>query len=78
MKNNLTYIQAYLIETSLPSSYRCTLCNNEIIEFKYCAMQSWNLKGYLCGRCYSKKLDETYLSNKVDDKSKNVEINNKQ
>ena len=44
----------------MSNSTKCTVCNNEINNFKYKPMQQWNVFGYLSGDCYSKKLVEYY------------------
>jgi len=43
---------------------KCSLCNNQISLFRYKAMKQWNILGYLCNDCYSKKLKEHYISKK--------------
>ena len=38
---------------------KCAVCNEDI-EHAYLAMKEWKIDGYLCGKCYSKKLSEFY------------------
>ncbi|CDI06140.1 hypothetical protein [Candidatus Nitrosotenuis uzonensis] len=38
---------------------KCVLCNGPM-EHKYNPMKEWNVKGFLCGKCYSKKIFEHY------------------
>ena len=40
---------------------KCSICNNQISVFRYKAMRQWNIQGYLCSDCYSKKLIEYYI-----------------
>ncbi|MBI5377474.1 MAG: hypothetical protein HZA82_02495 [Thaumarchaeota archaeon] len=39
---------------------KCSICSNTIVERKYHPMESWNIKGALCGKCYSQKIAEFY------------------
>ena len=45
---------------------KCSICNSPISLFRYKAMKKWNIQGYLCNDCYSKKLTEHYISRKED------------
>ena len=38
---------------------KCSLCNTEV-ELSYVPMEEWKMEGFLCGKCYSKKLYEFY------------------
>ncbi|HSD04521.1 MAG TPA: hypothetical protein VLB45_02050 [Nitrosopumilaceae archaeon] len=38
---------------------KCSVCNGSL-EHKYYPMETWNIKGVLCGKCYSKKIAEFY------------------
>jgi len=40
---------------------KCSICNNQISIFRYKAMRQWNIQGYLCSDCYSKKLIGHYI-----------------
>ena len=40
---------------------KCSLCKNQISLFRYKAMRQWNIQGYLCSDCYSKKLIGHYI-----------------
>ena len=48
----------------MPTDRKCSICNNPISLFRYKAMKQWNILGYLCNDCYSKKLKEHYSSKK--------------
>jgi hypothetical protein len=53
---------ASLGENSLvKESLKCTLCGEELTEFKYRPMHEWNISGMLCGQCYDKRLIEHYI-----------------
>ncbi|MBI5696922.1 MAG: hypothetical protein HZC29_00110 [Thaumarchaeota archaeon] len=38
---------------------KCVLCKGPM-EHKYAPMTDWDVKGPLCGKCYSKKIFEHY------------------
>lgn len=38
---------------------KCSLCNGPL-EHVYKPMETWNIKGLLCSKCYSKKIFEYY------------------
>jgi hypothetical protein len=38
---------------------KCVACSGPM-EHKYVPMEKWGLKGFLCGKCYSKKISEHY------------------
>ena len=38
---------------------QCALCSGPF-DHVYVPMQSWNIKGNLCSKCYSKKIGEHY------------------
>jgi len=44
---------------SLEETEKCALCNSAL-DHKYNPMESWNINGYLCSKCYSKKIFEYY------------------
>ena len=44
---------------ALRAKEKCAICN-EKIEFHFKAMEEWGIEGTLCGKCYSKKIDEHY------------------
>lgn len=56
----------------MPIDTKCSICNNPISLFRYKAMKQWNIRGYLCNDCYSKKLKEHYFS-----KKENINYNKK-
>ena len=38
---------------------KCVICN-EKIELRYKPMEEWEIKGTLCGKCYSKQVHDHY------------------
>jgi len=38
---------------------KCVICS-EKVQLHFRAMDEWGIEGTLCGKCYSKKLDEYY------------------
>lgn len=48
----------------MPAFIKCSICNSKISLFRYKAMKQWNIQGYLCNDCYSKKLTEHYIYRK--------------
>ena len=38
---------------------KCAICSEEI-ELHYKSMEEWKIEGFLCGKCYSKKISEHY------------------
>ena len=38
---------------------KCVICS-EKVQLHFKAMDEWGIEGTLCGKCYSKKLDEYY------------------
>ena len=38
---------------------KCVVCNGKI-ELRYNPMEEWEIKGTMCGKCYSKKVHEFY------------------
>jgi hypothetical protein len=45
----------------MPNDTKCSICNDQFSIFRYKAMKQWNIQGYLCSNCYSKKLREHYI-----------------
>ena len=41
------------------SDEKCALCDASI-SFTYLPMKEWGIDGFLCSKCYSKKLAEFY------------------
>lgn len=39
----------------------CSICNEKIGDFRYEPMQQWNISGFLCSKCYSKKISDYYI-----------------
>jgi len=48
------------------NSIKCSVCDNIINLFKYKSMKDWQINGYLCSNCYSKKIKEHYVHKKED------------
>jgi len=46
-------------ENTLRSKGKCEICSGEI-ELPFNPMKEWGIDGALCGKCYSKKLNEHY------------------
>ena len=46
------------------SDKKCTLCDASI-DFAYLPMKEWGIDGFLCGKCYSKKISEFYPGDHV-------------
>ena len=46
-------------ENILGSKEKCVICN-EKIELHYKPMEKWEIKGTLCGKCYSKQVHDHY------------------
>jgi len=38
---------------------KCSVCNNDI-DIEYKPMDEWKVKGSICSKCYSQKLEEYY------------------
>jgi len=43
----------------LGTKHKCAICSEEI-ELHYKSMEEWKIEGFLCGKCYSKKIGEHY------------------
>jgi len=41
------------------SDEKCVLCDASI-SFTYLPMKEWDIDGFLCSKCYSKKISEFY------------------
>ena len=41
------------------SDEKCALCDASI-SFAYLPMKEWDIDGFLCSKCYSKKISEFY------------------
>ncbi len=46
-------------KNTLGGKEKCTICN-ETVRFRFKAMEEWKIQGTLCGKCYSKKVNEHY------------------
>jgi len=46
------------------SNEKCALCDANI-EHEYVPMKEWDIDGFLCSKCYSKKLSEFYPGDHV-------------
>jgi hypothetical protein len=59
---NIYYYHIYNAKIiKMPNDTKCSICNDQISIFRYKAMKQWNIQGYLCSNCYSKKLREHYI-----------------
>jgi hypothetical protein len=43
----------------MKETQQCSLCSGPL-DHVYAPMESWNIKGFLCSKCYSKKIGEHY------------------
>jgi len=43
----------------LENKEKCALCKGAMSR-KYLPMKQWNIEGFICGNCYSKKIFEHY------------------
>lgn len=43
----------------LAEGEKCVICKGPVL-YKYNAMPNWDIKGPLCGKCYSQKIYEHY------------------
>lgn len=55
----MVFISNQKCEIILIESEKCVLCNGPM-EHKYLPMKQWEIKGFLCSKCYSKKIFEYY------------------
>ena len=46
-------------KNTLGKKEKCVICS-EPVGFRFKAMEEWKIEGTLCGKCYSKKVDEHY------------------
>ena len=46
------------------SDKKCILCDASI-DFAYLPMKEWGMDGFLCSKCYSKKISEFYPGDHV-------------
>ena len=53
------FILSYQRNIDLGKSEKCKICSEQIVQ-RYVPMDEWNMEGPMCGKCYSKKLDEHY------------------
>lgn len=45
--------------SNLEEDNKCSLCKNQL-DHVYKPMPAWNIEGFLCSKCYSKKIFEYY------------------
>ena len=45
--------------SNLEEDNKCSLCKNKL-DHTYNPMPAWNIEGFLCSKCYSKKISEYY------------------
>ena len=50
--------------STLGKKEKCTICSEEV-GFRFKAMEEWGIEGTLCGKCYSKKVNEHYPGDHV-------------
>ena len=46
-------------KNTLGAKDKCTICS-EKIDLHYSPMEEWGIEGPICGKCYSKKINEHY------------------
>ena len=46
-------------KNTLVSKEKCVICN-EKVQLRYKPMEEWEIKGTMCGKCYSKKVHSHY------------------
>ncbi len=46
-------------KSTLGKKEKCVICS-ETIGFHFKAMEEWGIEGTLCGKCYSKKINDHY------------------
>ena len=39
---------------------KCTVCEKDIVNTTYVPMDEWEIKGSICSKCYSQKLEKHY------------------
>ena len=39
---------------------KCTVCEKDIVKTTYVPMDEWKIKGKICSKCYSQKIEEHY------------------
>lgn len=55
---NTVFIQIYRIKR-MAKTKTCTICGGSI-EREFYPMREWNIKGPICGDCYSKRIHDHY------------------
>ncbi len=53
------FISSQKSDITLGKKDKCVICS-ELLELHFKAMEEWGIEGTLCGKCYSKKLNEHY------------------
>ena len=38
---------------------KCTICKKDVV-LKYTPMEEWDIKGTICSKCYSERLEKHY------------------
>jgi len=55
----MVFITKQKAELYMGSDEKCALCDASI-SFAYLPMKEWDIDGFLCSKCYSKKISEFY------------------
>jgi hypothetical protein len=60
----MTYSRMFFIlikknKYTLTSKDKCVICS-EKIQLHYNPMEEWGIEGSICGKCYSKKINDHY------------------
>ena len=58
------FISIKISRCELGSNQKCTLCNGQV-DFRFNPMKEWGIEGTICGKCYSKKINEHYPGDHV-------------
>ncbi len=57
--SRMFFISIKKSKVTLGSKDKCVICS-EKIELHYSPMEEWGIEGSICGKCYSKKIQEHY------------------
>jgi len=59
MCSRMFFILSKKNQNTLGIKDKCVICS-EKVQLHFRAMNEWGIEGTLCGKCYSKKLNEYY------------------